>query len=284
MMEITVLCEDTCLRQGLVGEVGLSILIDTEEGGILFDTGASGCVCHNADALKIDLGRIDKIVLSHSHPDHTGGLLRVLTRIQKEVDVIAHPDVWAAKYNEGKMGRSFMGIPFRREELFKHGARFCLSRDSLHIYETILTTGEIPMITEFEGSSRPLFGAEKRLIEENHIMRSDEMLDDQGLILKTYKGLVVVLGCSHRGIINSLNHAVQIGDEERIFAVFGGAHLVQESEERIKKTVDALKDMNIQMVALCHCTGFKALTYLSRELGGVFKYVGTGSRMKLPIH
>jgi len=149
-VRITTLSENTA-QLGFLAEWGLSILIETDDMNILLDTGKSISVSHNADTLGIDLSKIDKIVLSHGHYDHTGGLREILRKMKKEVEIIAHPDIWAVKYSrrEDQPDR-YIGIPFQRQELESLGANFNLTTKPVKITDNIMTTGEIAMVTEFE--------------------------------------------------------------------------------------------------------------------------------------
>ena len=144
-LSITTLSENTA-NYGYLAEWGLSILIEVNETRILMDTGLSFSAAHNAQLMGIDLSTIDYIVLSHGHADHTGGLREVL-KIKGEVEVIAHPDIWAAKHVQRNQEEvQYNGIPFLREELESRGARFKFVRDPAHITEHIMTTGEIAII------------------------------------------------------------------------------------------------------------------------------------------
>ena len=149
-IQITTLSENTA-NYGYLAEWGLSILIEVDEAKILMDTGLSFSAVHNAQLMGIDLSKIDCLVLSHGHVDHTGGLRDVL-KIRREVEIVAHPDILVPKYvrREGEPREQHNGMPFTREELESHGARFNLARELVHIAEHILTTGEIPMLSGYE--------------------------------------------------------------------------------------------------------------------------------------
>jgi len=281
-VRVTTLCENTAGVSQALAEFGWSVLVETDEVNILFDTGPSISVCHNADILGIDLSKVDKIVLSHSHHDHTGGLRQVLCKMGKEVDIIAHPHVWAIRYNRRDQKDKFMGIPFARQELENFGAIFNLTTKPVRITDNIMTTGEIPMVTDFEDIALPLFGGTARFIQEDTGLRPDGILDDQALIINTEPGLVIVLGCSHRGIINTLYHAQQITGVKVIHTVMGGAHLFGASEERIWRTIAALKDLNVQKLGLCHCTGPLAVTLMAHEFGDKFFFNNAGTSIDLP--
>ena len=266
--------------EGLIEEWGLSILIETDAINVLLDTGKSISATYNANALGIDLSSIDKIVLSHSHDDHTGGLREILRRIRgTEVEIIAHPDVWALKYRiRPSQADRFVGIPFQRQELENFGAVFNLTAKPTKLTDNIMTTGEIPMVTDFE----TIESGDTRFIKEDTGFRPDEILDDQAIIINTKQGLVVITGCAHRGIINTLYHAQQITGVKIIHTVIGGAHLFTASEHRIRRTIIALKDLNIQRLGLCHCTGLPAITLMAQEFGDKFFFNNAGTRINIP--
>jgi len=217
-LSLTTLGENTAGRPRVLAEWGLSILVETDDVKILLDTCASTTVPHNAAILKIDLSTIDKIVLSHGHYDHTGGLRAVLAETGS-VEVIAHPDIWGAKYAVFGEHKRYIGIPFVREELESLGASFILSSDPVWITDDIVTTGEIPMVTEYEQIDSHLY------VEADGELVPDLLLDDRALIMKTELGLVVALGCAHRGMINTLYHAREITGVDLIHTVVGGTHL-----------------------------------------------------------
>jgi 7,8-dihydropterin-6-yl-methyl-4-(beta-D-ribofuranosyl)aminobenzene 5'-phosphate synthase len=276
-LRITTVSENTANMGEFLAEWGLSILMETDEVNILLDTGRTISACHNADTLGIDLSKIDKIALSHGHYDHTGGLRQVLRKMKKEVEVIAHPDIWAAKYarRQGQADR-YTGIPFQRQELESLGARFNLTTKPVKITDNIMTTGEVPMITDYEEIDSHLW------VKEAGAWEPDKLADDLAIIINTELGLVVVLGCAHRGIINTLYHAQQLTGRKEIHTVLGGSHLVSASEERIWLTMAALKELGVQRLGLCHCTSLSAVALLAQEFGDKFFFNNTGTILEIP--
>jgi len=275
-IRVTTLSENTA-NYGFLAEWGLSLFIEADNRRILFDCGLSDTAVHNASLVGIDLAQLDCIVLSHGHRDHTGGLAEVLRRCRREVPVIAHPDIWASKYTK-RSGTTavFIGMPFPREFLESCGARFSFSREPAHISEHIMTTGEVTVETAYENIEDNLF------VKENGVLKPDPLADDLALIIRADSGLVVISGCAHRGIINTLRHARKLTGRPDIHAVIGGTHLFRASTDRIDRTIAELKDMKVQHLGVSHCTGFTASCRLAREFGGKFFLNNAGNTFTLP--
>jgi 7,8-dihydropterin-6-yl-methyl-4-(beta-D-ribofuranosyl)aminobenzene 5'-phosphate synthase len=275
-VRITTLSENTA-NFGFLAEWGISILVEVDGMKILVDTGLSFSAVHNAKLLGVDLSTIDRIVLSHGHADHTGGLRDVL-KIKGEVEVIAHPDVWTPKYvrRDEKSQEQYIGIPSSREELESLGARFNLSREPIYITDNVMTTGEIPMLSSYERIENNLF------VKENDTLCQDPLADDLALVINADFGLVVILGCAHRGIVNTLRQAQQLTGKELVYAVIGGTHLYRASKERIEKTIVDLKKMGVQRLGVSHCTGFHAAARMAQKFEGAFFLNNAGTCFTLP--
>jgi 7,8-dihydropterin-6-yl-methyl-4-(beta-D-ribofuranosyl)aminobenzene 5'-phosphate synthase len=274
-VKITTLSENTA-NYGVLGEWGLSILIEADGKNILMDTGLSISAVYNADRMGIDLTGISTIVLSHGHADHTGGLLDALKK-SEGTSVIAHPDIWIPKYvQRSKDDFQYIGMPSPRKELESCGARFIFSDKPVPISEHITTTGEIEMLTDYEIIDGNMF------VKDDGQMLPDKLADDLALVIDTEYGLVVILGCAHRGLINTLHHAQKITGKELIYAVIGGTHLFLAGKERIERTIADLKDMKIKKLGVSHCTGFAASARLSQEFPGSFFLNNAGTRLTLP--
>jgi len=275
-IRITTLSENTA-NYGFLAEWGLSILIEADGARILVDTGLSFSAIYNAQLMGVDLSSIDRIVLSHGHADHTGGLRDVL-KIKGEVEVIAHPDIWIPKYvrRNRELREQYNGMPFTQEELESRGARFNLAREPVYITDNIFATGEIPMSSAYEEIEDNL------LVKKGDRFQRDPLADDLALVIDTDFGLVVILGCAHRGIINTLRHAQNLTGKELVYAVIGGTHLFRASEERIDKTVTDLREMGIQRIGVSHCTGTLTSARLAQEFKDTFFLNNAGTRLTLP--
>ena len=275
-IKITTLSENTA-NYGYLAEWGLSVLVEADGLRVLVDTGLSFSAVHNAQLMGADLATLDRIVLSHGHADHTGGLRDVL-KIRREVEVIAHPDIWVPKYvrRDGEPREQYNGMPFSREELESRGARFRFVREPVHITEHIMTTGEIPMLSGYEEIENNLF------VKEAGKLHPDPLADDLALIIDTDFGLVVILGCAHRGIINTLHHAQNLTGKELVYAAIGGTHLFRASEGRLEKTIADLREIGIQRLGVSHCTGFRASARLAQEYEDIFFMNNAGTRVTLP--
>ena len=270
---ITTLAENTSGKPNIIGEWGFCALVETEEMTVLLDSGAGHGVLHNAEQLGIDLKKIDKIVLSHAHYDHTAGIQKVLKKIGKEIEVIAPLDLWAGKYSvRGGAKKRYIGVPFTQAELESLGARFTMTREPVKITANMMTTGEVEIVTDFEQ-----VGEDYLLVKVGDEYERDACPDDRALIVKTDMGLVIVLGCAHRCLINTLYHARKVTGEEKIHMVIGGCHLIDASENLIQKTIDALKKFDIQRLGVSHCTGLKAGAMMASEFGDRFFFNTAGS-------
>lgn len=273
-IKITTLSENTA-GLGVLAEWGLSILVEGDGVRILLDTSQSITVAHNAQLLSIDLSEIDKLVISHGHYDHTGGMKDVLAQTGA-IDVIAHPDMWTEKYAIYGDFQRYIGIPFAREELESLGASFQLTKDPVWITDNIVTTGEIPMTNDYEQIDAGMF------IKVGDSFEPDQLLDDLALGIKTEAGLVIVLGCGHRGMVNTIRHLQQITGEQRVYGVLGGTHLISATPERLALTTADLRQIGVQKLGVSHCTGFNASCWLANEFPDEFFMNNSGAVLELP--
>ena len=264
---ITVLCENTVDALVGTGEHGFSAFIETEGGKYLFDTGSGSSIVRNALLWRKDLTGIKKVFLSHGHRDHTGGLPEVLT-VRGEVEVLAHPHIFVERIavlkENGREVKKFAGIPYRREYLEFSGARFVLEKEFYEPEKGIFLTGEVPRNTSFEKSDPRLFA------KLNGDWVADQFLDDQSLVLDTPKGLVIIFGCAHSGMINTINHVMEKTGKERVYALLGGTHLQFLTPEQLEESIEAIKRLAVEYIGVSHCTGLRASMRLAQEFGDRF--------------
>jgi len=277
-MKVTILCENTVGRRVGLGEHGFSALIETGHGNYLFDTGRGASVVKNSLELNKDLRTIKKIFLSHGHYDHTGGLPEVLT-LRGKVDVHCHPDVFLDRVHlveeNGKETKRFVGIPFKRSYLESLGATFILNKDFSEIDKGVFLTGEVPRKTSFEKLDPKLF------TEIEGKTDPDVFLDDQSLVLDTKRGLLVILGCAHSGVINILNHVINKTGKDKFYAIVGGTHLDFLAPEQLEESIKALRKIQIEKIGASHCTGMSGAFRLHQEFGDRFFYGHVGSTLEV---
>ncbi|MDI7259883.1 MAG: MBL fold metallo-hydrolase [Thermodesulfobacteriota bacterium] len=267
---------DRDIDESLLAEHGLSLLLDiTREGetsSFLLDTGPSQYgVIHNAQKMGINLKRLKGIFLSHNHKDHTDGLEAVLA-ITGPVPVFIHPYGFYTKWVKARPSR------LDRERLAERGAIWRAEEGPQSMASFLLTSGSVPRKTEFE----EIIGLSDRKVEKDGVMETEAFLDDGALILTIKgKGLVIVTGCAHSGIINTIQHCQKLGGNERIYALIGGFHLTQASSQRITKTIETLRKKEIRYLVPLHCTGFEAMASIWQAFPEHFIVPSVGTRVEL---
>jgi len=270
-MLITTLVENTVNKHSLLGEHGLSFLIENNNETILFDTGQGYAILHNAEKMGVDLSTVSKIVLSHGHYDHTGGLKSILNVIN-DANIYGHPHIFEKKYAKDDQKLRYIGMPYTKDELESKGMSLHLSREPIQIADGICTTGEIDRLVDFEIIS-------DKLCVMRDGLEKDDLLDDLSLVISGREGIAVILGCGHSGIINTLNQVRKMTDNAPISILVGGIHLIDASKERIHKTIDLLREFNIGKLALCHCTGIVAMAEIYHAFGDKVIINNAGARI-----
>lgn len=247
-MKIYVLSDNHAQRK-FDGEWGLSFYIEHDNKKILFDFGSSDLFIKNANILGIDVLDADYYILSHGHWDHGDGL-----KFMPEIKIICHPEIFIKRYSKDR----YIGLEYTYEEAMKR-FDFVFSREAYKITDDIIFLGEIPRVTEFES-------------KETYFVKQDGTLDyvrdDSAIVIKTEKGLVVISGCAHAGICNTIEHAKKVTGVDKIHAVLGGFHL-KDGGELTLKTIEYLKNADIEHIKTSHCTSFPALVQFANDLNSM---------------
>jgi len=261
-MNVTCVVDDAVQRSSpFWGEHGLAFLIETEAGRVLFDTGQSGAVLlHNLELLDVDPATIDALAISHAHYDHTGGLPALLERVRSGIPLYANPDLFRERFSqrEGKVKK--IGLSLTREEL---AARLTLKLNATpqEIIPGVWTTGEITGRPEPEGSSA------YHLVREGDAFVADSYQDDMALVLKIGGRQVLLCGCCHAGLLNTLAH-VQRAFERPVAAIAGGLHLTSATADHLQRVGQTLLEAeSVQHIYPNHCTGEAAFVVLTLTLG-----------------
>lgn len=258
---------------------GLSIFLELDYGKetmkMLLDTGAgSEVLLHNADALHIDLSHLDLICLSHGHYDHTGGLMGILERSGRKICVLAHPEIFAPTLKMQPFLK-FIGTPFSEEEAEAAGAIMLQCRGPVAIAPDVMTTGEVARQEAFEKAEGFWTVRDGRYCQDN-------IQDDIALAINMEgKGLAVISGCAHAGIVNTIKHAQKITGVGELYAVIGGFHLTDADSKRIDATAEALRSLDPAIVRPGHCTGHKAICRLREALGERCLPLAVGDAIRL---
>lgn len=267
-MKIRVVVDNnTLIDRYFTGEPAVCYYIETDGERILFDTGYSDVFLKNADAMKIDLGTLTHIVLSHGHNDHTGGLAYLMGK-QKGAKVpggtkaeavsrlrlIAHPGCFAPKAD----GDENIGSPVTRREV-ESRYHYIPAVEPWKLSENCVFLGQIPRRNGFEGED--FVGVTKG---ENG-WRSDTMEDDSALVCRVKDGLFIITGCSHSGICNIVDYAVNVCGDLRIVGILGGFHLF-DVDKRLDQTIEHLERAGIKTIYPCHCVSLKAKARMMERL------------------
>ncbi len=258
-MKVTVLNENTVYRQGLLAEHGLSVLIETDRYRYLFDTGQSDVFLKNARAMGVTLEGLDGVILSHGHYDHTGGLPYLL---DEGVPVYVGEGAFLPKIHKKQNVHRQIGIPWGRERLAP--GQLHLIKDKTKIAEAVFLLPKVPYQVDFEPPDDSFFLEEKT--EEGLCCRPDLMEDEQILVIRTDKGLSLFMGCCHMGIINCIRYVQEQFAGEHIYSILAGMHLMGAAEARVDRTLEALKELEVDVLLPVHCTGLSNIARMRWEM------------------
>lgn len=246
---VTTLVENSVSGRNLKAEHGLAYLIRNGGHCLLFDTGQSELLQQNAREMGLSLEEVEAIALSHGHYDHTGGL-SAAHKLAPNARLFLHPAALKPKFAGNPDGTSrSVGLPDATlQAIHQAGDRVVWTTKPTGVLAGIFVTGEIPHETPYEDTGGPFF------LDDSCTQR-DPLVDDQALFFDTRDGVVVLLGCAHAGVVNTLNYVRLITRGRPIHTVLGGMHLLEANAHRIEKTFAAFRELDIRQLGPAHCTG-----------------------------
>ena len=274
---------DALARPQLRAEHGVSMLVTTYSNGkkdsFLFDTGVTvDGVLHNMDVLEVKGNELHAVVLSHGHTDHTRGLMGLIKRYGRpNIPIVLHPDAYLKRKNVQPDGHESEHIPPSKKDMEAEDVQIIEEvGPTMLIGGSALVSGQIPRVTEYEK------GSPNQLAVIDGEWKPDPWIhDDQAIVMNVKdRGLVVLTGCGHAGVINTLKHAIALTGVNRIHAVIGGFHLTGPIfEPIIAPTVQALREFSPSVLVPQHCTGWKATHLIASEFPEAFVPNSVGTTM-----
>jgi len=292
-----------CVRSGLIdhfdqrrvppqAENGISLLVSARSGRhtstALFDVGLTGSVLlHNLAALRVDAGQIEHVVISHGHPDHFGGLFSFLDTVDRTIPVVTHSDAFLPRYAVMADGRTspYYNQAFTVGNVEQRGGCPVLSGGALDLGCGMLTTGFVPRAVPFEGPVEPKapHGPGLYQVREDGSYGLDEVRDEQGLVIDVKdRGLVVLTGCAHAGVLNTIDRAREVCGPKPVHAVLGGFHLgfPTAPERNVKLTVEGMREREVSHVIPMHCSGLPAHAAFRDQMPGRYLQPAVGTVLR----
>jgi len=272
-LKVTTLADNVVYDGRLFGQFGFSAHLEIKDfkgkkHSIIFDTGSKkGALLYNIKALKLDLSPLECIILSHGHYDHTSATVELIKRAKRKVKVIAHPNAFLPKFKIEKGKKRHHGIPRgeRKPNILKAGGQVVETTRPVEILPGVLTSGEIKRVNSFE----KITWKNITVIDGKQVR--DHILDDQALFINIEKhGVLVLSGCAHAGIINTLQSALEVTKTKKLYGFMGGTHLIRPKAERLRETIRKLKEFDLQLISPAHCTGHKSIAALNQAFPKAF--------------
>jgi len=279
-LTIKIIVENCANIGSFLGEAGFSALVDvalddSSQLRLLFDTGPSPIAFqHNIGILEVDLNTIDAIILSHGHYDHVGGLMEALTLAKKRLPVICHPQALVPKIFKGKTKTINVGIQdFVSADELNQRSELITTTESYRFNQSVLTTGEVLHQNDYEKIIGNLLNI--TTIQDGNTI-TDPLTDDLSMIFHfTDDSVIILAGCCHVGIINTIAKAEELTGSNKIVGIIGGLHLHDATHDRLSKTIKSLKRYPINRIAPCHCSGFRGKNAIYNAFPKEFIDAGT---------
>ena len=271
---ISILCDNSISRPGLIGEHGFSVLIERDNTRYLFDTGPGMSLPLNLKTMGKDLKGVEKIFISHGHYDHTGGLEWAVGQIGR-VEVVAHKAMFARhmsiRLEGGRETKKYIGCQFTKEELERLGAVFCF------LDQTKEVAPGVYFVTGIDRKPDQLPLDTHLLMQKDDGLITDPVEDDSSLLMETDGSPILLLGCSHAGVLNILDHIREKMRIKKLRAILGGTHLMFFGLEEIPRVIEKFEEFSIDFIGVSHCTGMQASIELAKHFGDRFMAASAGS-------
>jgi len=290
-VKITTLADNVVYHSELLGQWGFSAHLEIrdshgEKHVVIFDTGGMrSALLYNIKALKLDLSRLECIFLSHGHCDHTSATVELIRKAGRNVKVVVHPSIFYPRFGIEKGKKQHYGIPKgeRREDIVKARGELVETTRPVEILPGVSTSGEIRRVTPFE----KITWKGRALIDGKQVI--DRVPEDQALFINLKKrGVLVVSGCAHAGIINTLQCASDV-TKTKLYGFVGGTHLIRPKEPRLTQTLKELRDFDLKLISPAHCTGHKSIAAINQTFPEAFvlnyagRVIDTAKKIKNPV-
>ncbi len=291
-VKVTTLADNVVYDGRLLGQFGFSALLQIKDNAgkehlVVFDTGRNkNALLYNIRALKLDLSSLEYIVLSHGHHDHTVATVELIKRSKRKVSVIVHPHTFLPKFRIEKGKLRHHGVPRgeRKKDILKAGGEIVETTTPFDLLPGVCSSGEIRRLTPFEKITW------KNLTIVDGKQVKDQVQDDQALFMNIAgKGVLVLIGCAHAGVVNTLQSALDVTKVRKIYGFIGGTHLIRPKETRLLETMRRLRGFEMRLISPAHCTGHKSISALNQAFSQAFvlNYAGrtidTGKKLKEPV-
>ena len=274
MISIKTLLENSGSRnRSLLFEHGLSFFITINENSYLFDCSGGDKFIKNAKKMNVDISSIKGVILSHSHFDHCCGFLDLVENF-KIKNLYTGKNFFDTKYSFDGIKYSYLGCGFDENFIKKNNISHIICENIIELEKDLFIVGNFKRTYDFETSP------DRFVVDRGNIIKKDNFEDEICLVIKTNRGLVVVTGCSHPGILNILSTIKNIFKED-IYAVYGGTHLVEANESRLEKTLDEMEKLGVKLLGFSHCSGEKVTELIKNDKRFLSCQLNTGDEIKI---